>query len=71
VAEAFSLMFYLERACEIQVAAQAGGTELVLPPAAIREKTAGQYESDDDPAGSLEWTAQLRLLERLDPGYRN
>jgi ribulose-5-phosphate 4-epimerase/fuculose-1-phosphate aldolase len=71
IPEAFSLMFYLERACEIQVAAQAGGAELVTPPPAIREKTARQYESGDDPSGGLEWAAQLRLLERLDPGYRN
>jgi ribulose-5-phosphate 4-epimerase/fuculose-1-phosphate aldolase len=71
IPEAFSLMFYLERACEIQVAARAGGAELVLPPPATREKTARQYESGDDPSGGLEWAAQLRLLERLDPGYCN
>jgi ribulose-5-phosphate 4-epimerase/fuculose-1-phosphate aldolase len=71
IPEAFSLMFYLERACEIQVAAQAGGAELVMPSPATREKTALQYESGDDPSGGLEWAAQLRLLDRLDAGYRN
>src|SRR5262249_37457948 len=40
IAEAFSLMFYLERACEIQVAALAGGSELIIPPTEVCEKAA-------------------------------
>jgi ribulose-5-phosphate 4-epimerase/fuculose-1-phosphate aldolase len=71
VAEAFSLMFYLERACEIQVAALSTGHQLTHPPHEVCEKTARQYESDDEPAGLREWRALLRQLDRTDPGYRD
>jgi ribulose-5-phosphate 4-epimerase/fuculose-1-phosphate aldolase len=71
IPEAFSLMFYLERACEIQVAALAGGTELIFPSPEICEKTAQQYESGEEPLGELEWAAHLRVLDRIDPSYRD
>jgi ribulose-5-phosphate 4-epimerase/fuculose-1-phosphate aldolase len=71
IPEAFSLMFYLERACEIQVAALSGGSELILPPEEVREKTARQYEEDNEPIGDLEWAAHIRAIDREDPSYRN
>ncbi len=71
VAEAFSLMFYLERACEIQIAAFSTGRELIQPSAQVCEKVARQYEDDDEPAGTREWRALLRQLDRTDPGYRD
>jgi ribulose-5-phosphate 4-epimerase/fuculose-1-phosphate aldolase len=71
VPEAFSLMFYLERACEVQIAALSTGRELVHPATEVCEKTARQYEPDDEPAGMREWRALLRQLDRTDPGYRN
>jgi ribulose-5-phosphate 4-epimerase/fuculose-1-phosphate aldolase len=71
VPEAFSLMFYLERACEIQVAALSTGRELTHPPHEVCEKTARQYETDDEPAGLREWRALLRQLDRTDPSYRD
>jgi len=72
IAEAFSLMFYLERACEIQVAAQAGGAELVIPSPEVCEKTARQHEYDDGrPIGAEEWAAHLRALDREDQSYRS
>jgi len=40
IPEAFSNIYYLERACQAQVAALAGGTELVMPPEAVRLHTA-------------------------------
>src|SRR3984957_37179 len=42
--EAFLRMFYLERACEIQVDALAGGTPIVIPPPEVCEYTARQFE---------------------------
>ena len=71
VAEAFSLMFYLERACEIQVAALSSGRELIMPSPEVCAKVARQYEEDDEPAGTREWRALLRQLDRTDPGYRD
>ena len=49
--EAFLRMFYLERACEIQVDALAGGAPIVIPPPEVCEHTARQFEgarSNDD-----------------------
>jgi ribulose-5-phosphate 4-epimerase/fuculose-1-phosphate aldolase len=72
IPETFSLMFYLERACEIQIVALAGGVELIIPSPAVCEKTARQHEYDDDrPIGDQEWAAHLRALDREDQSYRN
>ncbi|MEK9724560.1 MAG: class II aldolase/adducin family protein [Rhodospirillaceae bacterium] len=68
MAEAFTRMRRLHEACEIQLAAQAGGGELVIPSPETCEHAAQQFER----AGGLwekEWAAELRLLDRLDPSY--
>jgi len=72
IPEAFSNIYYLERACQAQVAALAGGTELVTPPEAVRLHTAEQFNQ----AGSLEhydmmWESCLRLVEHDRPDYRS
>ena len=76
--EAFLRMFYLERACEIQVDALAGGAPIVTPPPEVCEHTARQFEgspgNDDysnDAAPNLAWDAMLRLVERLYPDYKD
>ncbi|MBX9399482.1 class II aldolase/adducin family protein [Streptomyces sp. TRM72054] len=74
-AQAFLRMYYLEKACEIQVTAQAGGTALAMPPDAVCEYTAQQLSrtADDDfqndNAYDLAWSAMLRLLDRIAPDY--
>lgn len=72
VAEAFNLMFYLERACEVQVATLSMGREIVLPPREVCEKVAAQCDqmNFDDGDLQLEWDAHLRMLDALDPSYR-
>jgi ribulose-5-phosphate 4-epimerase/fuculose-1-phosphate aldolase len=76
-AQAFLRMHYLERACEIQTTAQAGGGPLVVPSPEVCEYTAkqltGEAEADfaDDGAYDLAWAALLRLLDRVAPGYRD
>jgi ribulose-5-phosphate 4-epimerase/fuculose-1-phosphate aldolase len=76
--QAFRRMFYLERACQIQVDALAGGATLVTPPPDVCEHTARQFEgdhSDDDygdaAAPDLVWDAMLRLVERIAPDYKD
>lgn len=71
VAEAYVLMDMLDKACIIQLKAQAGGTALVQPPHAVLAHTAKQLLSDDVPEGEREWPALLRLLDATDPSYRN
>lgn len=67
VGEAFQRMYVLEKACEIQVAAQAGG-RLIIPPPATIAAVHPQLESFGDVAG-LTWAALLRRLERTAPDY--
>ncbi|MSO69555.1 MAG: class II aldolase/adducin family protein [Alphaproteobacteria bacterium] len=70
LAEAFTLMHYLERTCEIQIAAQGGGT-LVLPPRAVIERTAKTGQGTGDARwGDIGFEALLRRLDREDPSYR-
>ncbi len=70
VAEAYTLMHYLERTCEIQVAAQAGGP-LVLPPKSVIERTAKKAQGTGDPEWArIGFEALLRRLDREDPSYR-
>lgn len=74
VGEAFVLMYRLERACRIQVAAAGGGEELNALPADVVEKSIGCGKSifskgGFSPDGKLEWAACRRRLDRLDSGY--
>lgn len=76
--QAFMRMFYLERACQIQVDAMAGGVPLVLPSPEVCEHTARQFGGEDggrdyadDGSPSLAWQAMLRLVERVAPDYKN
>jgi ribulose-5-phosphate 4-epimerase/fuculose-1-phosphate aldolase len=63
IAEAFNLIYYLERACQAQVSALAGGAELVLPPEEVRLKTAAQFNGGASLAHcDMAWNAALRLL---------
>ena len=79
--QAFLRMYYLEKACEIQLTAQTGGQALVIPSKEVCEHTWRQYNAPtpspvpgvlSDPDGyDLAWSALLRLLDRIDPSYKN
>jgi ribulose-5-phosphate 4-epimerase/fuculose-1-phosphate aldolase len=71
VAEAYVLMATLIKACEIQLQAQAGGRELVVPCEAVAARTADQLYDGGAIEGVLEWPALLRKLDRLDRTYRD
>ncbi len=73
IPEAFNNIYYLERACQAQIAAQSGGAELVFPPEEVRLHTAAQFNKPGE--GSLEqhawaWESALRLIENDRPDYR-
>ncbi|WP_405845660.1 class II aldolase/adducin family protein [Streptomyces sp. NBC_01518] len=77
-AQAFLRMYYLDKACEIQTAATAAGTPLVVPSPEVCELTArqltGQDDSSDlqdDKAYEFAWAALLRLVERIAPDYKD
>ena len=69
--EAFILMKYLMSAAEIQIRMEATGGELIDIPPAVCEKVAAQYESHDSGRGAADWPAYLRILDQIDPSYRN
>ncbi len=73
VEDAFLRIFTIERACAIQVAALAGGRDLVMPSKEVQEVVAQQTRAGmtrERPA-QLAWPALLRLLDAKDPGYRD
>ena len=70
-AEAFLAMFLLERACKIQILAQAGGGELVKVPEPILNLVELQVKAVTVGQGAaLTWPGLLRKLDRIDPSYR-
>jgi ribulose-5-phosphate 4-epimerase/fuculose-1-phosphate aldolase len=74
IPEAFNNIYYLERACQAQIAAQSGGAELVFPPEAVRLHTAAQFNRPgEDALAHYEWSwgSALRLIENDRPDYRS
>ena len=70
VADAFYVMYYLNRACEIQLASTGGGqtcSEIAEPLSrhACEQLQGAEWQRQ------LLWQAWLRKLDRLDPGYRD
>jgi len=63
IAEAFMLMYYLDRACKIQVEAESTGEKLIIPSNNIMEYAAGQYDDPRFKLGKHEWPALIRLLD--------
>ena len=69
VADAFYVMYYLNRACEIQLAATGGGQPCSEIPAHLAQHACEQLQGAEWQRQLL-WQAWLRKLDRLDPGYR-
>jgi ribulose-5-phosphate 4-epimerase/fuculose-1-phosphate aldolase len=73
VAEAWLLMYRLERAAEAQLLAMAAtGGRVLVAGADVAASTYRQWVGDGSEwDGDLEWPALLRGLDRTDPDYRN
>ncbi|MBR8257558.1 class II aldolase/adducin family protein [Burkholderia ambifaria] len=70
-ADAFHEIYFLERACQIQVQALAGNRPLTIPPKEVCELTAQQFRSDARPKITrLVWDAGLRLIADSPFDYR-
>jgi ribulose-5-phosphate 4-epimerase/fuculose-1-phosphate aldolase len=70
VGEAFLQMYNLQRACEIQVLAQAGGAALVdVDPRIIGGVKANVAAVTRGLGGDIVWPGLLRRLDRERPGY--
>jgi ribulose-5-phosphate 4-epimerase/fuculose-1-phosphate aldolase len=71
VADAFIWMYALQRACEVQVMAQAGGAELVhVDPRIVGGVKANIEAATKGMGGAIAWPALRRKLDRLDPRYK-
>jgi ribulose-5-phosphate 4-epimerase/fuculose-1-phosphate aldolase len=71
IPEAFNQIYFLERACQAQVQAVAGGRQLRYPPEHIRELTARQFADDaEQQLDVLAWNAALRLVANDEFDYR-
>jgi ribulose-5-phosphate 4-epimerase/fuculose-1-phosphate aldolase len=78
VAQAFVRMYRLERACQVQLAAQATNSPLVVPPPDVCRKSAersNDFLAADAGRGysriaNPEFAALMRLMDRKDPSYR-
>jgi ribulose-5-phosphate 4-epimerase/fuculose-1-phosphate aldolase len=72
-AEGFIRMWRLERACQIQLAAQAGGV-LIEPSAEMCRQSQAlgeEFLTDQGALGELEFAALVRIIEAKDPGYKS
>jgi ribulose-5-phosphate 4-epimerase/fuculose-1-phosphate aldolase len=71
IPEAFIMMYYVEQACRMQIAAQAGG-RLHMPQPEVQDRAHAQAMTGLGQAlGSREFAALKRKLDREDPSYRD
>ena len=70
IASAFDDLYYLERACMLQVLAMGTGRALRAVPDAIAAKTGRQMAEESAQAG-FHFEALKRLLDRDEPGWRS
>lgn len=73
VPESFMLAFLLNRACEVQIASQAGGIKPYVPSQDVVEATVGQARLITDgtsPFNAMTWRSWRRLADRVAPAYK-
>ena len=71
IGEAFQRIWFLERACAMQIAAMAGGIDNLIAPdeAAARQPHDVGLQMGAWVANSITWPVVRRKMERLDPGF--
>ncbi|MGQ0511203.1 MAG: class II aldolase/adducin family protein [Betaproteobacteria bacterium] len=71
--EAWIRMWRLERACQIQLAAQAGGRLVEPSPEMCRQsqELGHEFLTEAAPLGELEFAALRRIVDEKDSGYRS
>jgi ribulose-5-phosphate 4-epimerase/fuculose-1-phosphate aldolase len=69
--EAFSLMKEFCRAARIQLMMEATNAKALEIPPETCEHVAAQYEKHDKGRASAEWPAYLRMLDKIDTGFRD
>ena len=70
IPDAFDQMYYLERACQIQISAQSSGEALIEASDAVAARVAAQFDRPGRPSKDKHWPPLLRMLERVKPDYK-
>ncbi len=70
IAEAFSAMHYLEKACRAQIDAMQSSTELCYPNHEVCQHTYQQYQKSAEYM-QHDWKGLIRRLERDHPDFKN
>ena len=72
IPEAFMNMYFLDKACQVQMQCENAQGEMLFPPRDVCELTARQFagseEEDMQEKLALEWNALLRLIDNQDYG---
>ena len=71
IAEAFNLMYYLEKSCQTQMLVLASNQPFTLASNEAIEKTEHQFWGNGRIHGQRDWPALVKLAESLDSSFRN
>lgn len=71
IAEAWDDLYYLERACEVQLLAMSTGRAIIPVQAQIAEPACQQMRHGDAESAALHLNSAKRQLDRAEPDYRN
>ena len=73
-ADAFLEIYFLERACQAQVAAMSGGAKLIIPSEDVCRHAAAQFQRPEPQWSQhleMAWAAACRQIERAPIDYRS
>ena len=70
IADAFLSMYIFETTCQIQIAAQAGGTLTEVNPLIVQGVAQAMRVQTSGMGGAFAWPSLLRKADRLDPSFR-
>ena len=71
VGEAFTDLYYLERAAQVQILAQTGGHRLRTIPEEVQRRAAAQHRQEFEGLAQRHFAALRRILDQEEPDYRN
>ena len=71
VAEAFHLMYHLEKSCETQMMVLASNMKWSTAPENVLQKGAEVFHRGGRPLGQRDWPALLKLCDTLYPDYKS
>ena len=69
IPDTFLAMYTFESACQIQLAAQAGGELVQVDPRIVKGVGEAMRVQTGGLGGAFAWPALIRKLDRIDPGY--